>query len=362
MSEIPQKGQQELKKVLSSLEHAPPHYSTVLDINKIEWRVQYELTRYPSGQLNSFFEDIAVIYPHLSLNQMEKLRISFGSFKENFFKGTEMYEFLKANTSPLFVSQHRKAEKYRNATQINLYSDEFHRKFFSRTKVYNCQYDSEHLKLAIAILNVSIFILEVLLPRSVDDEERYKQSLRTIGITDEKSVEKLAYERYRYMDEFRNLSLKIKTFFRNGMLDKLSDPPKPKAFHQEVFNTLAANESFRRFLWETCDTCQKRVNHLGIWRTEVRCTECKGECPILPEPTSPAQASDSLQSLATEITTAKISFGESAQEIAQKLLENGVSQLSELSVLNQSEFESLVQELRLNTLQLQKLRVASGRQ
>lgn len=93
------------------------------------------------------------------------------------------------------------------------------------------------------------------------------------------------------------------------------------------------------------------------------CDDCnKDVCSCEEEnPSDPAQASEAFQPLATEITTATISFGAKAQEIAQMLLENGVSQLSDISVLNQSEFESLVQNLKLNTLQLQRLRVASGR-
>lgn len=93
-----------------------------------------------------------------------------------------------------------------------------------------------------------------------------------------------------------------------------------------------------------CDFCNKNV------------CSCDEE-----NPSDPAQASDPLQSLATELIDAQVSFGEQAQKIAKRLLENGVFHLSELLVLNQSEFESLVQELQLNTFQVQKLRVASGR-
>jgi hypothetical protein len=383
MSEIPRKGQQELKKELSDLEHAPPYHSSLPDSKKVELRLKYELTQYSSSQLKCFFENIAVIYQHLSFNQMEKLRISFGPIKEGFFKESKFDKFLKAITSPLFISEHRKAEAYRGTTQINLFSDEFNRRQFLKKsflvlpktggqfdvkhyKVYNCKYDLKHLKLADAILNVYIFIIEVLLPHSVDDEESYKQSLRTIGISDEKSVEKLADVR-RDQDKVKimtELSLKIKTFFRNGMLNKLSVPPKPKAFHQEVFDSLNKNESFMRFLWNTCDECQRSVDHLGLWRTEVRCTECGGECPIFQEPThsAPAQDSDPIQSLTTELTTATISLGKPAQAIAKRLLEEGVSQLSKLLLLKPSEFESLVQKLQLNTIQVQKLREVSGRQ
>lgn len=495
MSEIPQFGQQKLKRIISDSEHAFYH-SSLSDLTKVKLRLKYELTQYKSGPLNSFFENIAVIYPHLSLNQIEKLRLSFGSITVDFFQCTDFIRLLNAVASPLFNTTKNKrtvaeaqaaaikaqaaadkaqaaaeadatdeskaashnakvfaeymaakanvgesairkatffksmADKAKAAadkaqaaveanatdesktfakstfavfwkanqdsrhanreaedivkantkaeqgnTQIMIYSDEFDGKTFLKKtfsglvyavecyKVYTCKHNPNDLKLADAILKVAIFILQDLLPpASVYDEERYKQHLRDIGICDERSVDGLEYDRRRYIDELRNISYKIKTFFRNGMLDKLSVPPKPKAFHQEVFNSLNANESFMRFLWNTCDTCQKRVNHLGLWRSAVICTGCGGECPVFLEPTTaPARASDPLQALATELIDAKISFGEKAQEIAQKLLENGVSQLSDLLDLNQSVFESLVQELRLNAIQVQKIRVASGR-
>jgi hypothetical protein len=111
-----------------------------------------------------------------------------------------------------------------------------------------------------------------------------------------------------------------------------------------------------RFLWNTCDTCQKRVNHLGIWRTAVRCTECGGECPIVLEPTaSPAQASDPVRALATELIDATISFGERAEKIARMFLQNGVSQLSQLSVLGEETFNSIVEMIGLNELQVLNL-------
>lgn len=475
-----------LKKKILSLEEYDL-YCSLSDYEKVLMRIRYERALNKSGRLNSFFENIAVIYLRLSLNQIERLRHSFGTISRNFFECIDFVGLLNAVASPLFNTTRNKMtvaeaqaaaddaqasakalptdeskaashnakvfaeymaakanvgksaaakaaffksmadkakaaadkaqasadadatdeskavaksmyDKFRKAyvesqdaickaeaivkantnaeqgnKEIMMYSNEFDgksvlKKSFNasvvvdRYKVFTCKYNPNDLKLATAILEVFIFIFEVLLPRSVDDEERYKQSLREIGITDEKSVEKLASDRRRRDIELRKLSDNIKTFFRDGILNKLSDPPKPKAFHQEVFNSLIANESFMRFLRNTCDTCQQRVDHLGLWRTAVGCTECGGECPVFLEPTTaPAQASDSLQPLATEITTAKISFGEPAQKLANVLLKNGVCQLSELSDLEQSEFESIVQELQLNTLQVQKIRKASGR-
>ena len=497
MSEIQPEDQQELKKTLSDSEDAV-YDSSLSDSKKVGLRLKYELTRYTRCPLNSFFEYIAVIYPHLSLNQIEKLRLSFGSIDEDFFRCTDFISLLNAVASPLFnttrnkrtvaeaqaaaikaqaaaddaqasakalptdeskAASHnaivfaeymaakanvgksaaakaaffksmadkakaaaddaqaaakalptdeskafvksmldifwkadvdsrdatRKAEAIVKAntkaeqgnTQIMMYSEEFDGKSFlkksfdasvvvDRYKVCTCKYNPNDLKLADAILKVAIFILQELIPPvSVNDEERYKLHLRDIGICDEKSVEKLAYERRRDIDELRHLSSKIKAFFRNGMLNKLSVPPKPKAFHQDVFNSLSANESFMRFLWNTCDTCQKKIDHLGIWRTEVRCTGCGGECPILPAPTATPRPTPhdpaSTHALATKLTSAEISLGEPAQVIAKRLLEEGVSQLSQLLLLKPSEFESLVQKLQLNTIQVQKLREVSGR-
>ena len=473
-------SQQELRQKLSDLEEYES-YCARPDIEKVRLRIECELTQYTSGPLNSFFKNIAVIYPHLSLNQIEKLRLSFGSITVDFFRCTDFIRLLKTVASSLFKTQkHRRtvaeahaaavkahaaadkaqadaeaeatdesktashnakvfaeymaakanvekaaADKAKAAAddaqatdeskavaksmfdicwkanedsrhadreakdivkantkaeqgnpQIRIYSHEFDGKQFlkkrfsghnyevDRYKVYTCKYNPNDLKLAYAILKVAIFILQDLLPpASVHDEERYKQHLRDIGICDERSVDGLEYDRRRYIDELRNLSYKIKTFFRNGMLNKRSVPPKPNAFHQEVFDSLNANESFMRFLWNTCDTCQKRVDHLGLWRTAVRCTECGGECPIFREPPpAPAQASDPLQALATQISTAQISFEGRALELANVLLENGIFQLSDLSVLSPSEFDLIVQKLELNTLQLQRLIIPSGRQ
>jgi hypothetical protein len=480
-------SRQQLIQILSNLEEYES-YCALPDIEKVGMRIEYELTNYKSGLVNFFFKNIAVIYPRLPLNQMEKLRSSLGTIRKDFFECTDFISLLNAAVSPLFNTKKYKRtvkeahdeavkaqaaakieatdeakafaecmaakvdvvsstaakanflksvadkatneakafaeciaaaetnatdqatasakkalafaksmteaarhanhnarvvktstdKKYKGTGQIMLFSGEFDGKLFlkksfdativvNRYKVCIDKYDPTHLKLAEAILEVAIFILQDLLPPvSVNDEERYKLHLRDIGICDEKSVEKLTYE--RDIDELCHLSSKIKAFFRNGMLNKLSVPPKPKAFHQDVFNSLKENDSFRRFLWETCDTCQKRVDHLRLLRIEVKCTECGGPCVLLPEPTpaprptSSAQASDPRQALATELIDAKISFGEPAQKLANVLLINGVCQLSDILVLTQREFESLVQELELNILQVQKLRVASGRQ
>jgi hypothetical protein len=197
--------------------------------------------------------------------------------------------------SPLFGTQ------YHSNRQIKLFSDEFDdRTFYKYRKLstgefslnsdgtkrvvaikrYTCEYDREHLTIALAILEVSIFFFEVLLPVWMNDEE-YNQSLRSIGISDEKSIKFLCDVRRQNRRVLLHFSLKIKRFFREGILRKRSVTPMPKAFHQEVYESLTQNQEFMLFLWNTCDTCQRKVNHGGFLRPEVICKGCGGECEIL---------------------------------------------------------------------------------
>jgi hypothetical protein len=469
----------ELKQELTEEEYY--FYCNMRYTDKINMRFEYERINYPSDLVNLFFKNLGIILLYLSMNQVEKLRLSLGTISRDFFECTDLISLLNAAVSPLFNTKKYKKtdeeahdaavkaqaaaktkatekakafaecmaakanvvssiaakaeflksvadkatdeaeflksvadkatdeatdeardanhkardanhkakdandkardandkarvvktstdEKYKGTGQIRLFSGEFNGMILERKRYtmdknekpnskFKCcieKYDPTHLKLAEAILEVAIFILQNLLPRSVDDEESYKQSLRRIGIIDEKSVKKLASVRSRDIDELRHLSSKIKAFFRNGIMKKRSIPPKPKAFHQDVVNCLTGNQDFMNFIWNTCDECQRPVDHLGLWPLVVRCTECGGECPILGEPT-PAQVSDHLQALATELIDAKISFGEPAEKIANVLLENGVSQLSELFVLGEETFASIVKNIGFNELQVLKL-------
>jgi hypothetical protein len=415
MSEIPEipKSQQELKEIIDDMEHAPRYHDSLSNEDKVKLRLKYELKQCKSGPLNLFFQNIAVICPRLSSNQMEKLRRSFGTIHRDFFERTNFIQLLNAAVSPLFNTQKYKKtveeaqaaadeaqaaaktkntdeanafaecmaakarvvetstdKKYKGTGQIMLFSGDFDgmilerkrytvdktEKRFSKFKCCIEKYDPAHLKLAEAILKVAIFILQVLLPpASVYDKERYKQHLHDIGICED-AVDELEYDRYRYIDEFRHLSYKIEAFFRNGMINKLSVPPKPKAFHQDVVNCLKENQDFMKFLCNTCDECQRPVDHLGLCRREVRCTECGGECPILREPTpAPAQASDPLRALATELIDATISFGPDAEQFARNFLGKGIFQLSELSFLGEETFASIVKEIGLNEVQVFKL-------
>ena len=257
-------------------------------------RLNYEKQKYEKSVfLSRFFTLLLFIYPNLSRTQFNKFRRSIGTVKVEFFSWCDIFKLLNAVMSPLFGTQ------YRSNRQIKLFSDEFDdRTFYKYRKLstgefslnsdgtkrvvaikrYTCEYDREHLTIALAILEVSIFFFEVLLPVWMNDEE-YNQSLRSIGISF--GISFLCDVRRQNRRVLLHFSLKIKRFFREGILRKRSVTPMPKAFHQEVYESLTQNQEFMLFLWNTCDTCQRKVNHGGFWRPEVKCKGCGGECEIL---------------------------------------------------------------------------------
>lgn len=283
----------ELLKCEGGLDHDVNVHDTDPNVRK---RLIYEKQKYTkSVMVSRFFTLLLVIYPNLSRTQLNRFNRSIGTVHVEFFSCCDIFKLLNAVMSPLFGTQ------YRSDQQIKLFSDEFNARTFYKyrklssgefstnsdgtkrvvaVKRYTCEYDHEHLTIALVILEVSIFILEVLLPVWRNDEE-YKQSLHNIGISDEKSIKFLCDIRRRNRRFLLHFSLKIKMFFREGILRKRSVTPMPKAFHQEVYESLTQNQEFMLFLWNTCDTCQKKVNHGGFWRTEVICKGCGGECEIL---------------------------------------------------------------------------------
>lgn len=287
-------NKEELKKVQAELlecEGWRDHEVNVHDPDpNVRKRLNYEKEKYrESAVVSRFFTLLLVIYPHLSRTQLNKFNRSFGTVKVEFFSCCDIFKLLNAVMSPLFATE------YRSSRQIKLFSDEFNDVTFDKyrklstgkfslnsdgtkrvvaIKRYTCEYDREHLTIALAILEVSIFILEVLLPVWMNDEE-YNQSLRSIGISFPCDV------RRRNRQVLLHFSLKIKMFFREGILRNRSVTPMPKAFHQEVYDSLTQNQDFMSFLWNTCDTCQKKVNHGGFWRLKVKCKGCGGECEIL---------------------------------------------------------------------------------
>lgn len=301
---------------------------------------QYEKQFESSTEISRFFHLLNIRFGKLSTKQQKTFQLFFGCLGEGFFKTGDFFGLFKTVLKPLYA-------KYPH--DLNLQN-------------YNSQ--QEHVNTAMEVLELGQFFVELFLPRNISDIE-YINRLNDAGISDgaghKAIIDLLLVRRKTFLirQELVDVEVKFKEFFRDGY--------ETRFFCEVLREFVSSNPNICTFLWYHCDICGKKIQSDTV-NDEIRaCTHCGGPCILLPEPTpapipTSAEALDSLQALTTEITTAKISVGEPAQKLANVLLENGVFQLSELSVLNQSEIESIVQELQLNTLQVQKLSNASGRQ
>lgn len=300
---------------------------------------KYEEQFESSTKISRFFHLLNIRFGNLSTKQQKTFQLFFGCLDEGFFKNGDFLGLFKTVLKPLYA-QH----------PHNL-------------QLHYVNHQKEHIDTAMEVLELGQLFVELFLPRNLSDFE-YVSRLNDAGISDEaghKAIIDLLVRRKTFLScqELVDVEVKFKEFFR--------DRYETGFFCEVLREFISSNPNICTFLWYHCDICGKKIQSHTV-NDEIRaCTHCGGPCVLLPEltpaprPTSPAQASDPLQSLATEITTAQISFGKQAQEIAQKLLENGVFQLSDLSSLQQHELDSLVQKLNLNSVQCQKLRVASRR-
>lgn len=298
---------------------------------------QYEKNFESSTEIFRFFQLLAIRFGKLSTNQQKTFQLFFGCLDEGFFKTGDFFMLFKTVLKPLYA------------------------KYPHDLKLDNDISQEEHINTAMEVLELGQLFVKLFLPRNILDIE-YTSRLNDAGISDAKIVNLLLVRQKTFLscqEQLVDVEVGFKEFFRNGY--------ETEYFCEILREFISLKPNICTFLWYHCDICGKKIRNDTV-DDEIRaCTHCGGPCILLPEPTpapipTSAEALDSLQALTTEITTAKISVGEPAQEIAQKLLKNGVFQLSGLSVLKQSEFELLVQELQLNSLQHQKLRVASGRQ
>lgn len=290
-----------------------------------------------STELSKFFHLLAIRFEKLSTKQQKTFQFFFGCLDEGFFKNGDFIGLFKTVLKPLYA------------------------KYPHDLKLGNDISQEEHINTAMEVLKLGQLFVKLFLPRNILDIE-YTSRLNDAGISDAKIVNLLLVRRKTFLscqEQLVDVEVKFKEFFRNGY--------ETESFCEDLRNLVGIDPNIRTFLWYHCDICGKKIRNDTVDDEIRKCTLCGGPCVLLPEltpsprPTSPAQASDPLQALTTEISKATISFGEPAQEIAKRLLENGVFQLSNLSVLNQSEFELLVQELQLNRIQVQKLREVSGR-
>lgn len=296
---------------------------------------EYEDQFESSTKISRFFHLLNIRFGKLSTKQQKTFQLFFGCLDEGFFKNGDFFMLFKTVLKPLY-------EKHPHSL-----------------KLYYDNYQQEHVNTAMEVLELGQLIVELFLPRNISDFD-YIVRLNDAGISSEAGhkeiIDLLLVRRKTFLScqELVDVEVKFKEFFRDGY--------ETRFFCEDLREFVSSNPNICTFLWYHCDICGNKIQTDRV-NDEIRaCTHCGGPCILLPELTpSPAQASDPLQSLATELIDAQVSFGEQAQKIANVLLKNGVFQLSDLSFLEQSEFESIVQELQLNTLQVQKLSNASGR-
>lgn len=297
---------------------------------------EYEKQFESSTEISRFFHLLNIHFGKLSTEQQKTFQLFFGCLDEGFFKNGDFFMLFKTVLMPLYAQPP-------HSLQLD-----------------NVNNKQEHIDTAMEVLELGRLFVVLFLPRNISDFE-YISRLNDAGISDgaghKAIIDLLLVRRKTFLScqELVDVEVKFKEFFRDGY--------ETGFFCEDLQEFISSNPNICTFLWYHCDICGNKIQTDRV-NDEIRaCTHCGGPCILLPELTpSPAQASDSLQSLATELINAKISFGEPVQKIANVLLDNGVFQLSELSVLNQSEFESIVQELQLNSIQVQKLSNASGRQ
>lgn len=293
--------------------------------------MQYEEKFESSTPISRFFKLLAIHFEKLSTKQQKTFQFFFGYLGESFFKRGDFLGLFKTVLKPLYA-------EHPHHLQLSFYTNQ------------------GHIDVAMEVLELGQFFVELFLPRNISDFE-YINRLNDAGILDKTIVDLLLVRRKPFLScqELVDVEVEFKEFFRDGY--------ETTFFCENLRKLISLNSKIIDFLWNHCDVCGNKIHNKTVNDKIRACTECGGECLILREPTpAPAQASDYLQALASQLTTATISFGEPAEKIARGLLENGVFQLSDLLVLKPSEFESLGEKLQLNPIQVQKLRLASGRQ
>ena len=292
-------------------------FSSVLE----KYKEQFE----SSTKFSRFFQLLAIRFGKLSTKQQKTFQFHFGCLDEGFFKRGDFLGLFKTVLKPLYA-------KHPNSLQM-----------------YFDYYELEHIDTAMEVLELGQFFVELFLPRNISDIE-YINRLNDAGISDGTIVDLLLARRETFLScqEMVDVEVKLKEFFRDGF--------ETNFFCEILLELISSNPKIIEFLWNHCDLCGKMIENTRVNEEIRKCTDCGGKCQILLEPTpSPAQVSDPIQELATEITTARISFGPDAERFAYTFLGKGIFQLNELSFLGEETFASIVKEIGLNEVQVLKL-------
>jgi hypothetical protein len=194
--------------------------------------------------------------------------------------------------------------------------------------------------LASRMLDVGRSMLWIFFPRNISKED-YERKIRGDGIPNPVVHELLGMWNHYPAEQIFGLEKSFKINFRD-MLEGVG-----YRFDDESLEILRSNPSMMPFLYQHCDVCGVRISEGVNPDTICKCDTCKG--------TSFSAPTSDVHLLARAIESCKISVGERAIEIAQLLMRDGVFHLSDLKHLNEQEFSSTIEKLKLNTMQVQRL-------
>ena len=206
----------------------------------------------------------------------------------------------------------------------------------------------KNTSLASHMLDVGRSMLWIFFPRNISRED-YEKKIRNDGIPNPVITELLeSFNRYSEK-EIEKYEINIKIMFRDileGVNKYLLD--------DESLDNLKSNQSIYPFLYQYCDICGVNISEKVNTDSVRKCDTCKEKCSTISyhskDPIS------NLQALTKEIESYKISIDERAVQIAKLFMEEGIFNLTDLKYMNDEELALIIQKLKLNTLQVQKLK------
>lgn len=206
----------------------------------------------------------------------------------------------------------------------------------------------KNTSLASHMLDVGRSMLWIFFPRNISRED-YEKKIRNDGIPNPVISELLeSFNRYSEK-EIEKYEINIKIMFRDileGVNKYLLD--------DESLENLRSNLSIYPFLYQYCDICGVKISEKVNTDSVRKCDTCKKKCSTISYHSK--NPISNLKALTKEIESYKISIDERAVQIAKLFMEEGIFNLTDLKYLNDEELALIIQKLKLNTLQVQKLK------
>lgn len=250
-------------------------------------------------------------------------------------------DWLNEEVKRLSKTKSKRFEYYCNRCDYMFIFNHF-KEYFYGLRAEDFKEDPE---LASRMLDVGRSMLWIFFPRNISKED-YERKIRGDGIPNPVVHELLRMWNHYPAEQIFDLEQSFKISFRD-MLEGVG-----YSFDDNSLEILKRNPHIQPFLYQHCDVCGIRISEEVNPDTIRKCDACKGTSLTVPS------LSSAPSSLATEIESCKISIGERAIEIARLLMSDGVFHLTDLKSLrrlNEQEFSSTIERLKLNSLQVQRL-------